>query len=331
MQHYKKVPNISVDGGEFTSGILGLDWFPSSQASAQKSNYESGVVSILDKLLTRRTGWAVLTEIFYTKGEKMVIRPYHPSPGREFNATARALDRKAATLKGTSVGGGQGFGTATKNSPVVAGADFYQGYRIKIEGRRLGQPYSMSFKYRLNSPTQITLSAFTSSFGDQTSGAMWDGDTGPITWVIEGTAGAPPETGAGTGSDTEIRFSPSTFTGPKAPTGPGATPDEILLHEMVHGLRQMAGRAVFEEVNGNPGMQNYEEFAAIVISNVYRSELGIAQLRADHIGFNALTGPDTAPASFKTTYNQYLNDMSVEQPRLCGHLRQVSCTFNPFI
>ncbi len=75
----------------------------------------------------------------------------------------------------------------------------------------------------------------------------------------------------------------------------------------------------------------YEEFAAIVVSNVYRSELKITQLRQDHHGFLPLTGPDTAAASFKTTYQQYLNDMAIEQPQLCRNLRRVPSAFNPFV
>jgi hypothetical protein len=159
----------------------------------------------------------------------------------------------------------------------------------------------------------------------------WEGDTGSISWIIEGSPGRPAVIGEGTGSDTEIRFSPNTFAAPGAPTGPGAKPDEILLHEMVHGLRQMAGRAVFEQVAGNPGMDNYEEFAAIVISNVYRSESGIAQLRKDHAGFSPLTGPETAAATFKSTYETYLSNMGVEQFQLCQNLRRVRCAFNPFV
>jgi hypothetical protein len=91
---------------------------------------------------------------------------------------------------------------------------------------------------------------------------------------------------------------------------------------MVHGLRQMKGRAIFEQIN---------EFAAIVISNVYRSELRIPQLRKDHGGFLPLAGPDAVAATFKTTYQQYLTDMAIEQPQLCQNLRRVPGAFNPFV
>ena len=68
MQHFQLVPNIAVDGDEFTSGFLGLDWLPSAQASADKRNYETGVLTILTGLIRTWTGWAVMTDIFGNPG-----------------------------------------------------------------------------------------------------------------------------------------------------------------------------------------------------------------------------------------------------------------------
>jgi hypothetical protein len=331
MQPFNLIPNLLVDGNELAPVTPGGPP-PSPAALTAKTNYETGVIAILTGLIRTWTGWAVLTEVFGQR-KKMFVRPYQPTPlNGPFNATAGALNVQAATMAGTTAAGGQGFGSATKNSRVVTGTRFYQGFRIKLEGVILGQRYANSFKFHLDSPTQVTLLAYsTASFGDDSFDVKWEGDTGPVTWTIEGGPTQPPVVGTGTGSDTEIRFSPGTFAAPGAPTGPGAQPDEIFLHEMVHGLRQMAGRAVFEQVAGNPGMQNYEEFAAIVISNVYRSERGIAQLRQDHLGFNPLTGPETAAATFKTKYQSYLLDMGIEQPQLCRNLQKVVCAFNPFV
>jgi hypothetical protein len=326
MQPFGLIPNIVVDGNELAPGAA-----PLPAALTSKTNYEAGVLTMLTGLIRTWTGWAVMTEVF-GKQKKMFIRPYHATPQDPFNAYAGALDPQAATMQGTPVGGGQGWGSATKGSKVVTGSLFYQGYRIKIQGTDHGRPYSANFRYQLNSPTQVTLTAYsTTSYGDNSDDVKWEGDTGSITWAIEGSPTQAPVIGTGTGSDTQIRFSPDTFAAPGAPTGPGAKADEILLHEMVHGLRQMVGRAVFEQVTGNPGMQNYEEFAAIVISNVYRSERGITELRRDHIGFSPLTGPETAAATFKTTYQSYLLDMDTEQPKLCQNLRKVVCVFNPFV
>jgi Effector protein len=251
MRSFSSYHNIKIDGDEYTSGFLGLDWFPSTAAAAQKQRYETDIVASLERLADTWSGWAVFTEIFY-RSRTMTIRPFHPTKQTgPINAYAQATDTAAATLKDTAERGNDGN--------VVPGG------------------------------------------------------------VV----------GTGTGSDTVVRFSKETWTGPTAPAGAGASPDEILLHEMIHGLRQMQGRSVRESVNGNPGMDNYEEFAAITISNIYRSEKGIPGLRRDHQDFSPLSGPATDPAVFKSTYGQYLSFMDIEQPRLCKNLRQINCPFNP--
>lgn len=256
MLRFKSCENIIVDGDEFTSGFLGLDWLPSGAAKSKKVNYESAVIGTLTRLISKFSGWAVIVEIFRTN-KKMYVRPFHPTPADQYNAYAQPTDWAAATLKDTAVRDNQG------NLPPP---------------------------------------------------------------------GAPRITGTGWGSDTIINFSPSTFApGSGAPIGPGTSPDEILLHEMVHGLRQMRGRMVREPITSNPGMDNYEEFVAILISNIFRSECGIPSMRADHHGFAPLTGPTTDPAIFKSTYQQWLSYIDVEQPSLCQHLRQARVAFNPLI
>ncbi|HUQ94266.1 MAG TPA: hypothetical protein VM120_21480 [Bryobacteraceae bacterium] len=137
--------------------------------------------------------------------------------------------------------------------------------------------------------------------------------------------------GTGVGSDTTVRFSPSTW-GPSTGcnTGPGANADEILLHEMVHGVRQMAGRSVKEAPpKGSEGLTNYEEFVAILVSNIYRSEKNIPGLRKDHAGFAQLTAPDTDPAQFKTKFASFLSNVGIEQQRFANNLAQATCAFNP--
>ena len=71
---------------------------------------------------------------------------------------------------------------------------------------------------------------------------------------------------------------------------PGVGKDEILLHEMVHGLRQLRGTTDSHKPADAPNMDTVEEFMAIVVSNVYRSELNRPGLRADHHGFAPLPG-----------------------------------------
>jgi hypothetical protein len=257
MQLFSKCNNIQILGDEFTSGFLGLHWFPSAGSSANKQHYENDVLAALNRLIKTYTGWCVINEVYYQRPRQMLIMPYHPTPERgTFNATAAATDTAAATLKGT-----------------VARDEFGQ----------LPEPGSAR--------------------------------------VI----------GTGAGSNTVINFTPSIFAGlPGAPTGPGATTDEILLHEMVHGLRQMMGRSVRETVVNAVLMDNYEEFAAIVVTNVYRSEVRMPQLRRDHWGFNPLTGTEATTAGFKSAYGSYLGYMDIETPRLCANLRRAGVAFNPF-
>jgi len=143
--------------------------------------------------------------------------------------------------------------------------------------------------------------------------------------------GEPRQSGTGRGSDTVIRYSPSMWSpGSSCPSGPGTAADEMLLHEMVHGLRHMRGRSVMlEQVDANPSMDNYEELVAIVVSNIYRSERGTAQLRRDHHGFNPLTAPLTNPSTFRATYLNHLVNFRIEQRSFVNALAAVRCAFNP--
>jgi hypothetical protein len=175
MRAFSRRQNIKIDGDEFTSGFLGLDWIPSNDSSATKRRYETDVADTLDRLIRSWAGWAVINEIFCAQ-KKMTILPYHPTPETgQFNAYASPTDLRATTLN-------------------------------------LKDTSALDKRGNLPAP------------------------------------GQPRIIGTGAGSDTEIRFSSTTFTGPGAPTGPGSSPDEILLHEMIHGLRQMRGRSAKEAI-----------------------------------------------------------------------------------
>lgn len=94
---------------------------------------------------------------------------------------------------------------------------------------------------------------------------------------------------------TKVAFSLSTWraTSPCV-NGPGSHGDEVLLHELVHAMRVLGGDA--REVKLTGKLQNYhfeEEFFAILVTNIYLSEIGRAPhpwraspgqsgLRADH-------------------------------------------------
>jgi len=68
--------------------------------------------------------------------------------------------------------------------------------------------------------------------------------------------------GTGTGSSAEIYFTASRHR----------APDETLLHELVHASRMVDGVWYPMPVNGGYG--NQEEFLAVLVENIYRSEKG---------------------------------------------------------
>jgi hypothetical protein len=77
--------------------------------------------------------------------------------------------------------------------------------------------------------------------------------------------------GAGDGSNALVHFSPSDWGKTKCYHGAfGSMPDEVLFHELIHGLRDLQGEAD-ETPTKDPDYRNEAEFLAIVITNVYVS------------------------------------------------------------
>ena len=77
-----------------------------------------------------------------------------------------------------------------------------------------------------------------------------------------------------------------------------------------------------------------EEFAAIVITNIYRSENGRQGLRRDHlvdqdIKDQPLSPPLTNPRTFLTVWRAQLERLQSELPHLCNQLARIECPFNP--
>ena len=98
------------------------------------------------------------------------------------------------------------------------------------------------------------------------------------------------------GSDAVIMFSAHMWTrkgepGTSGISGPGSEADEVLFHELVHGLRNMAGVIATQNKLDN-NFENEEEFIAVVLSNIYLAEKGRKFLRADHAGFEPMSHPE---------------------------------------
>jgi hypothetical protein len=98
-------------------------------------------------------------------------------------------------------------------------------------------------------------------------------------------------TGTGKGSDGKIYFSADEWVKSSCDTkGIGSQTDEVLVHEMVHALRNAQGKSNWIPTN-NKRYDNDEEFLAVVVTNVYISAKGGARFRADHWGHKELKPP----------------------------------------
>ena len=87
-----------------------------------------------------------------------------------------------------------GSGVATANSSVISGSGFQSGEAILITGTILGQPYTGAFEFRVDSPSQITLSV------------LWPGDTGSISWMVQSKEITPTYATIAKDNTTDSRF-----------------------------------------------------------------------------------------------------------------------------
>ncbi len=118
---------------------------------------------------------------------------------------------------------------------------------------------------------------------------------------------------------------------------PGVRKDEILLHEMVHGLRQIRGTTDGHKPADSPNMDTVEEFMAIVVSNVYRSEQKRPGLRADHHGFAPLPSAQedpqvflNQPAASGESNLARMKQFKKDNPQFFEDMKKVTAAFNPF-
>ncbi len=91
--------------------------------------------------------------------------------------------------------------------------------------------------------------------------------------------------GTGEGADVQLNYHPAAWREMIKTTGRigiGHGPGEALFHELVHGLRMMAGVMLYENVPERWNMDDFEEFCSILAANMYRSARGLTRLRLDH-------------------------------------------------
>jgi hypothetical protein len=136
----------------------------------------------------------------------------------------------------------------------------------------------------------------------------------------------------GAGAPATIGFNPRTWNGPDTNAGldPSSliSPDSVLLHELLHALRQIQGLWLPTRMGNH--FDNQEEFLAIMVANLYLSENGnTTRCIADHQrGFHPLLLTDSA--AFANTYSPQLSRFKMDMSgRFWDGLCGVRCAFNP--
>jgi hypothetical protein len=128
-----------------------------------------------------------------------------------------------------------------------------------------------------------------------------------------------------------IRYSPETWAFDRCGRLPGYRPVESLFHEMVHASRFT--NFGYEKMTFDPlkGMQDYEEFLAVMVSNMYRAEIGARKFNRDY-----LTGTLVSQAElekFLASTREYLDGLeyfSWSSDPLIKLISTLPVSFNPF-
>jgi hypothetical protein len=135
-----------------------------------------------------------------------------------------------------------------------------------------------------------------------------------------------------------VRFSPLTWGGsgkcfvdPK--TGipePGAAPEEVLFHELVHAFRMVYGKRDTRPLGNSPHYTNKEDFFAVLITNIFSSETN-RPLRASHQGHEPLADYRSSDEGFLQVeeYASMVREFVTTHRSVSEELRKVPSKFNP--
>jgi hypothetical protein len=160
------------------------------------------------------------------------------------------------------------------------------------------------------------------------------GDDDPDTKEDDRFTVTSPNKGKGHGSDSDVHFNADQW-GSKAKCSQGilaSLPDEVLLHEMIHGMRYLQGKRNALPLAGNVRTYaNKEEFLSIVIVNIYMSVKGTKQLRGSFDASIALPAKQSTSAGFLTEPDnrKLLTQLKDEELELFNTIKPVKATFNP--
>lgn len=140
--------------------------------------------------------------------------------------------------------------------------------------------------------------------------------------------------GTGLGSDVVITFNPGVYADAmgQAPVNLVGRSDYALLHELVHAMADVSGMRA-DRMGAPAGYDNLEEFTAIVVANVYRSENGegYGMLVGGH-GGQTLPVLLTGSQAFYNRHSSYMEQVCLNHGWLAKELKQATgISHNPFV
>lgn len=140
---------------------------------------------------------------------------------------------------------------------------------------------------------------------------------------IDGSIDANEPKGMGLGAATTIEFTPTYFQNRE-----GVSPDCVLLHELVHALRNVRGTVQREPVSR--GWENSEELLSIFVENMYRSEIG-QPLRISHLIKKGVRMTPNHLMRDNPHFHQPMEQARNELPDLFNAMAVLaSLSYNPF-
>ena len=110
--------------------------------------------------------------------------------------------------------------------------------------------------------------------------------------------------------------------------------DEVLMHELVHGVRLASLKLKLGPAadRGLVMYDNDEEFFAVLVENIYQSELRSGPLRSSHTGFMEMDkNLQSSLAFFQVSGNAFekIQKFATENPGLAKALSNIEAPFNP--
>ncbi len=197
----------------------------------------------------------------------------------------------------------------------------------------------------------VTITPYLPSDQDWNNGSARPSDAQAATrkrWLLRDGDGDPSDSrkrGTGMGSDSVIEFitphlarriNRNLPVAVKSSWKKGGDPnslafeDEILVHELVHAARHTTGSRIRRRVPRQPHYDNIEEFYAIVVANIYRSECGRSGVRNSNHGGHELMFV-SGEGFLKLHFNRmHLRRFRRQHDTLVKKLKEINTYFNPF-